>query len=138
LATTHFATSPKDLPQASQWFKKAAEQGHPDAQFNLAVMYLTGEGVPANLTESVQWMRKAADQGDPTAQFNLGMMYSSGKGVPKDPVQAYMWAGLAAAAGDAIPETPRRPAKNSNARSDCRRPAERTRMETERAIFLEC
>ena len=90
----------RDPVQAAAWFKKAAEQGHPDAQFNLGIIYLKGEGVAPNLTESVVWLKKAADQGEATAQFNLGMLYSSGRGVPKDPVEAYKWADLAASAGE--------------------------------------
>jgi len=37
---------PKDSVQAVKWFRKAAEQGDADSQFNLGVMYANGEGVP--------------------------------------------------------------------------------------------
>jgi uncharacterized protein len=36
---------PKNATKAAEWFKKAAAQGDADAQFNLGVMYNTGEGV---------------------------------------------------------------------------------------------
>lgn len=34
---------PQDDPQALEWFLKAAEQGHADAQFNLGMMYENGQ-----------------------------------------------------------------------------------------------
>ena len=37
---------PKDAVQAVAWYRKAAEQGHADAQSNLGWLYATGEGVP--------------------------------------------------------------------------------------------
>ena len=37
-----------------------AEQGVASAQYNLALMYANGEGVPENDAEAVKWYRKAA------------------------------------------------------------------------------
>jgi len=48
--------------------QEAAEQGDPDAQFKLGVLYYSGEGVPQDLTEARKWILKAAEQGDATAQ----------------------------------------------------------------------
>jgi TPR repeat protein len=44
--------------------RKAAEQGNADAQFNLAVAYENGAGVPKNLAEAAKWYLKAAEQGE--------------------------------------------------------------------------
>ena len=77
-----------------------AEQGDARAQFNLGVMYATGDGVPEDDAEAVRWYRLAAEQGYARAQSNLGAMYALGTGVPEDDVLAYMWANLAAAQGD--------------------------------------
>jgi TPR repeat protein len=53
--------------------RKAAEQGHAGAQFNLGLnVCLGGEGVPEDDAEAVKWYRKAAEQGLAGAQFNLG------------------------------------------------------------------
>jgi TPR repeat protein len=30
------------------WYRKAAEQGHASAQFDLGVMYANGQGIPQN------------------------------------------------------------------------------------------
>ena len=84
---------------ALRLWKPLADQGNAAAQFNLGVMYNSGDGVPEDDVEAVKWYRKAADQGNAAAQFNLGVMYSSGEGVPEDLVQAYSWINLAAAKG---------------------------------------
>ena len=82
--------------EAVKWYRKAAEQGNADAQYNLGVMYDHGRGVPQDDAEAVGWYRKAAEQGYAKAQFNLGNMYITGLGVPLDYAQAHMWYNLAA------------------------------------------
>jgi len=77
-----------------------AEAGVAAAQFNLGVMYDTGEGVPENDAEAVRWYRLAAEQRDAGAQLYLGVMYALGQGVPQDPVLAHMWFNLAASRSD--------------------------------------
>ena len=47
------------------------DQGLAQAQFNLGVMYDTGEGVPQDDEEAVRLYRLAADQGLADAQYNL-------------------------------------------------------------------
>ena len=37
---------PQDYAQAVKWYRKAAEQGYANAQFNLGLMYTKVEGVP--------------------------------------------------------------------------------------------
>jgi len=53
------------------WYRKAAEQGHADAQNNLGVLYMNGQGVPQNRSLAIAWYRQAAAQGNTTAQNNL-------------------------------------------------------------------
>ena len=53
---------PKDYAEAVKWYRKAAEQGDAEAQFNLGLMYADGEGVPKDYAEAVKWYRKAAEQ----------------------------------------------------------------------------
>ena len=52
-----------DKPQAVYWFRKAANQGHAAAQYNLGNAYYFSEGVSADETQAVYWWRKAAEQG---------------------------------------------------------------------------
>ena len=53
------------------WYRKAADQGYADAQFNLGKMYEHGQGVPQSAKAAAVWYRKAADQGDAEAQLQL-------------------------------------------------------------------
>jgi len=43
--------------------RRAAEQGDARAQYNLALMYDEGEGVPKNLVDAYFWFNLAAAQG---------------------------------------------------------------------------
>ena len=80
--------------------KALAELGMAAAQFNLALMYDHGEGVPENDAEAVKWYRKAADQGHADAQLNLGNMYAKGEGVPENDIRAYVWWSMAKTQGN--------------------------------------
>ncbi len=81
----------KDEPQAVAWYRKAAKQGHPSAQYNLGVCCQKERGMRQDDVQAVRWYRKAADQGVADAQYNLGIMYASGQGVQRDNDQAVAW-----------------------------------------------
>ena len=95
----------QDYAQAAHWYRKAADQSHSLAQFNLAIMYAAGQGVPQDEAQSRVWMQKAADRGDAGAQYNIGMKLhrASVEGLPEaapeSRIQAYKWLQLAAAQG---------------------------------------
>ena len=71
----------RTIAEAMKWFRKAADQNHAKAQFNIGFMYEHGHGVPQNYAGAMSWYRKAADQGDAAAQTNVGSMYATGRGV---------------------------------------------------------
>tara|TARA_R110002124_G_scaffold66612_4_gene181268 strand:+ start:4478 stop:5095 length:618 start_codon:yes stop_codon:yes gene_type:complete len=86
-----------DDRKAIMWWRKAAEQGHAEAQFQTGYWLYTGQmGLDANVVEGAAWYRKSADQGNYWAQQELGFAYRQGRGVPKDYVLAYMWLNLSA------------------------------------------
>lgn len=89
----------QDYAQALRWYYKGAEQGHPQAQYNLGVMYHKGQGVPRDDVKALRWLCQAAEQGVAEAQHDVGTSYAKGRGVPQDYVLAYMWLNLAAAQG---------------------------------------
>ena len=64
----------QDDTEALKWFRMAADQGNPSAQYHLGGMYDNGERVPKDEAEAVKWWRKAADQGHDAAQNDLGVM----------------------------------------------------------------
>lgn len=80
----------------------AAEKGDADAQNELGVMYVQGQGVAQDYKLATIWLRKAAEQGIAMAQSNLGMMYHDGQGVEQDFQQALIWYRKAAAQGNAV------------------------------------
>lgn len=90
----------ESFSQASEWYRKAAMQGHAKAQFNLANKYYEGKGVEQNFEEAFKWYQKAAEQGHSGAQYNLGCMYGRGEGVKKDYAQANQWLYKAALQGN--------------------------------------
>ncbi len=53
-----------EYPTALREWRPLAKQGDADAQYNLVIMYSSGEGVPQDYAEAVRWYRKAAEQGD--------------------------------------------------------------------------
>jgi TPR repeat protein len=90
----------RDYDAALKEWQPLADGGSPDAQFNVALLYEAGQGVPRNYEEAAKWFARAANQGHVRAQHNLGAMYGIGEGVKRDYVQAYKWMSLCAAKGD--------------------------------------
>jgi len=52
----------RDAQKAVDYYLRAAELGFAPAQFNLAMMHLSGDGIAANRDEGTIWMQAAADQ----------------------------------------------------------------------------
>ena len=106
-AIAHFeagiaAYEANDLPLAYKEFLAAAKEGHPDSQFNVALMYEQGIGVAKDETEAVVWYGKSAAQGNAAAQFNLGVLYENGRGTKIDYERANEWYRKASMQGDAL------------------------------------
>jgi len=60
-----------DKKEAVKWYRKAAEQGDAEAQFNLGRAFVNGEGVDKDKMEAVKWLRLAAEQGYEDAEEML-------------------------------------------------------------------
>lgn len=92
-----------DFVIALNEFRKAADEGNADAQYNLGIMYDNGHGVPPNGAEAQRWYRSAAEQGNVDAQFNLAESYKCGHGhgVEHRSGEAVRWFRAAAEQGDA-------------------------------------
>lgn len=91
---------PRDFKLAAEWFRKAADQGLPEAEHNLAGLYFYGTGLPQDYQEALKWYRKAAEKGSTPSQSFLGWMYLNGKGVAPDYKEAMKWYRKAADQGD--------------------------------------
>ena len=88
--------------EAATWFRRAADQGHAEAQVQLGLMCYYGDvGVPRDRAEAAKWFQRAADQGHAEAQAQLGLMYYYGRGVQADQADAARWFHRAVDRGDA-------------------------------------
>ena len=76
---------------AAKWYRKAAEQGNVDAQFQLGVCYANGSGVEKDMNEAAKWYREAAEQGNPLAQNSLADCYRKGAGVEMNIEESVKW-----------------------------------------------
>ena len=94
-----FDDAPLEAEEARR-YRRAADDGQADAQFNLALCLKRGEGVAKDEAAAAVWFRKAADQGGALAQTNLGFAYYLGEGLDADPAQAVTWWHRAAAQGE--------------------------------------
>lgn len=90
-----------DPGRAVLWYRRAAEAGVAEAQFNLAHCLATGHGTPRDDRAAHRWMRLAAAQGLADAEFLLGIMLAEGIGTPRDSTAARAWLQKAADRGHA-------------------------------------
>jgi TPR repeat protein len=94
-----------DLPQAADWYRKAALQNHLLAQFNLSIMLARGQGIGQNDVEAAAWLSRAAYAGDAGAQFQMGNRLSRAdthhtqSEANEAMIEAYKWFQLAGAQG---------------------------------------
>jgi hypothetical protein len=80
-----------DYRTAYRIWRRLAEAGHAEAQFELALVYSKGRGVTKNLATGFEWFRKAAAQGHAVAQYNLGVALVNGYGVARNHAEAVAW-----------------------------------------------
>jgi TPR repeat protein len=78
----------KDFVTVAKLLEKAAKLDHPNAQYNLAVMYQKGDGVEQDMQKALFWYEKAAEAHLAIAQYNLGMIYFEGSIVEKNEEKA--------------------------------------------------
>jgi TPR repeat protein len=86
-----------------KWFRKAAVQGEPMAQFNMGWMYENGTGVQKNASKALEWYRKASFSGHIEAPSFVAILYDAGNGVKMDKIAAYAWWFIGAKLGDEAP-----------------------------------
>ncbi len=77
-----------------------ANNGNPEAQFQLGYCYRQGYGVRRNHKSATKWWRLAAAQKNVDAIGSLAMCYFSGRGVDEDKAEALRLWKLAAEQGD--------------------------------------
>ncbi len=86
---------PVDLGLAEEWYRKAALQGHLQAEDAYGLtLFQNGKR-----DEAVRWLERSSGRSEPRAQLVLGTMLFNGDAVKKDWVRAYALVSRSAAAG---------------------------------------
>jgi hypothetical protein len=83
-----------NLPQAINWYFKAASRDHVAAQLNLGLLLLDDvakAGVKRNPKQAFAWLTKAANAGNAAAQHRLGLMLLAGDGTEKNARAGIDW-----------------------------------------------
>jgi len=83
LATAPWSTA------AVESLKQGSDAGDPNAKYELASRYFSGEGVKRNLSEGFKLIKEAADGGHLGAKCSLAACYEYGTCVAKDRVKAF-------------------------------------------------
>jgi TPR repeat protein len=79
----------------SLYSRAAYNYGDPNAQFNLAMMYIEGNGVPKDPKRALQLLHNAAKKGHAPSRAVLGHMMFKGEAIKRQPELGLMWMGLA-------------------------------------------
>ena len=86
---------PADLLQAEDWYRKAALQGHLQAEDNYGLVQFQN----GKRQQALPWIEKSSARGEPRAQYLLGTALFNGDMVTKDWVRAYALMTRASASG---------------------------------------
>src|SRR5262249_54171360 len=92
----------RNYEQAIDLFKRAAQQNHPLAMYNLGLHYRDGIGVPRDVGQAAEWFARAAGAGLVSAMIENGLALATGRGQPaggQNPRRAVEWLQRAADAG---------------------------------------
>ncbi len=92
---------PADLGLATEWYGKAADQGVPEAQFELAKLIdaRAGNSERVLMDQALYWFKNAALQYVVEAQYIVATFHERGRGIRVDLVEAAAWYGFAASQG---------------------------------------
>ncbi|MCL2590262.1 MAG: sel1 repeat family protein [Betaproteobacteria bacterium] len=70
--------------EAVKWYIKAAELGHAESQYRLALLFVTGRGTEGNEREILKWINKAVESNHWETKILLGKIYYEGLHVEKN------------------------------------------------------
>jgi TPR repeat protein len=85
-----------DLYRARRYFSYAASYfGDAEAQYALAMMFLSGQGGEQNARQAARWFKLAARKGHVGAQAEFGRLLYEGNGLDRRPVEGLTWLSIA-------------------------------------------
>lgn len=91
---------PKDTSSELRKLLKKANAGNPDAMYEVATIFFTGEGVEQDSARAAMWLEKAADAGHQDAAYTLALMYQNSDGVERDAKKAEKYYEMGVNRGD--------------------------------------
>ena len=95
----HDAFDNQQYSRAYEIWLPLAEKDNAEAQYNIGLLYMKGNGVKKSERTALYWFTRAGEQGMADAQYNAGVMFYEGKGVHPDRSSAMEWWQLAANQG---------------------------------------
>lgn len=97
--------SPEDALKL--FFYAATNFGEPNAEYNLARLYMDGAaGLTKDNRQAARWLNLAAEKGHVESQALLGHMLYTGDGVPTQKARGLMWLTLAREGANARAKSP--------------------------------
>ena len=93
------AIDQKNYKLAREIYEVLAQEGDAKAQYNLGLMYASGDGVSYDAAQAASWYKKSASQGYREAQYALAVMTFNKELEDLDYTQAIKWYQAAAAQG---------------------------------------
>ncbi len=100
LESPHPESASPAMAQSAKRMENRSEEGFSHAQFSLAEMYLTGDGLPRNDKKAIELLNRAAMSGYLPAQLTLGMLAAEGKAMERNLAEAHTWLAVAAEQGN--------------------------------------
>ena len=80
-----------NFEESVRLFSQAKELGFLDAQGNLGVLYIYGQGVPKDEMKAVALFRDGAEKGNALCMYFYAMCFDGGVGIDKDRESARIW-----------------------------------------------
>lgn len=68
-----------------------AKKGNSNAQFDLALLYLNGDGVKKDMRRAFKWFHRAARKNHVEAKFQMGLNFLNARGVKRNSSLAAYW-----------------------------------------------
>lgn len=91
------------VPEVEQ-LRREAETGDAVSQYQMGILYGSGEKVWQNKKTAVDWFTKAAAQGHADAEYRLGLAFYTGWGVTRDETRGVKWLRKSATQGQPAAE----------------------------------
>lgn len=77
-------------PQLAELLRKANNKDA-EAQYQLALRYQSGDGIPQDISEAFYWFQQSSERNQPQAMHQLAKMYLQGQGIEINTAEGIYW-----------------------------------------------